>query len=90
MASISCCFCSTSKKPPEMAGALLDVLDVGKGFGCDHGSESESEGEREYAGRQRVPEGEMAAKNRRGRKAEVRAASVGDSVPERQGGSSTL
>jgi hypothetical protein len=37
MASISCCFCSTSKKPPEMAGALLDVLDVGKGLGCDHG-----------------------------------------------------
>src|ERR1700694_4137219 len=37
IASISRCFGSTSKKPPQVAGALLDVLEVGKGFGCDHG-----------------------------------------------------
>jgi hypothetical protein len=28
MASISLRFWSTSKKPPQMAGALLDVLDL--------------------------------------------------------------
>jgi hypothetical protein len=33
MASISRCFWSTSKKPPEVPGALLDVLDVVEGLG---------------------------------------------------------
>jgi hypothetical protein len=33
MASISRVFCSTSKKPPQMASALLDVLDVVEGLG---------------------------------------------------------
>src|SRR5262245_38390196 len=36
IASISRCFCSTSKKPPQVASALLDVLEVREGFGCDH------------------------------------------------------
>jgi len=36
MDSISRCFWSTSKKPPQVAGALLDVLDVRKGFGSNH------------------------------------------------------
>jgi hypothetical protein len=35
-ASISRRFWSTSKKPPEVSGALLDVLDVVEGFGRDH------------------------------------------------------
>jgi hypothetical protein len=36
IASISRCFCSQSKKPPQVAGALLDVLDVVESFGSDH------------------------------------------------------
>jgi len=36
MASISRCFCSTSKKPPQVAGALLDILDVIESLGSDH------------------------------------------------------
>jgi hypothetical protein len=39
MASISRCFCSQSKKPPQVAGALLDVLDVIEGLGGGHGKE---------------------------------------------------
>jgi hypothetical protein len=42
MASISRCFCSTSKKPPQVAGALLDVFEAGKGFGGDHGKGAQS------------------------------------------------
>jgi hypothetical protein len=43
-------------------------------------SERENEGEREKAGRQSVPEGKMATKNRRGRKKEfgVRAVTDGE------------
>jgi hypothetical protein len=37
MASISRRFWSTSKKPPQVAGALLDVVDVAEGLGGDHG-----------------------------------------------------
>src|SRR5690606_30104321 len=35
-ASISRCFCSQSKKPPQVPGALLDVLDVVESLRCDH------------------------------------------------------
>jgi hypothetical protein len=37
MASISRCFCSTSKKPPQVGGAFLDVVEAGENFRCDHG-----------------------------------------------------
>src|SRR5271166_5646734 len=37
MASISLRFWSTSKKPPQVAGALLDAVDVAEGLGGDHG-----------------------------------------------------
>jgi hypothetical protein len=37
MASISRRFWSTSKKPPQVAGALLDIVDVAEGLGGDHG-----------------------------------------------------
>jgi hypothetical protein len=36
MASISRRFWSTSKKPPQVAGALLDVVDVAECLGGDH------------------------------------------------------
>jgi hypothetical protein len=35
-ASISRTFWSTSKKPPQVAGAFLDVFDVIEGLGRDH------------------------------------------------------
>jgi len=37
IASISCCFVRRQRNLQEMAGAPLNVLDVGKGLGCDHG-----------------------------------------------------
>jgi hypothetical protein len=39
MASISRRFWSTSKKPPQVAGALLDVVNVAEGLGGDHDEE---------------------------------------------------
>src|SRR5882724_5889283 len=37
-ASISRVFWSTSKKPPQMAGSFLDVLDMVESLGRDHGN----------------------------------------------------
>ena len=42
IASISRRFWSTSKKPPQVAGALLDVLDVVEGLWGDHGAPNKS------------------------------------------------
>ena len=42
IASISLRFWSTSKKPPQVAGALLDVLDVVEGLWGDHGGLNEN------------------------------------------------
>jgi hypothetical protein len=39
IASISRSFCSPSKKPPQVAGALLDVLDVVEGLRGNHTGE---------------------------------------------------